>query len=266
MADIRKKLQEASGSNGGLKKMMIEQKLASLFYVKRDPEEESRFIKMLLEREGESQERVGLHASAMLASDNEFCLRQQVLSLFFKQNQNENVNANLMRIFEEGNCVHQKWQRLFIAAGLGKPEDMDRHRFIKKYDLSYTPDARIHLFGEDILVEIKSMNTYAFQKATSHPSGEKQLNFYLCREKLNWGFVLAEDKNTQEFKVFVVVRNKELDKQNVDRLVAIQEAKNYFIESRKMPKRKCKDCDCKQASTCNMRDACFNIGIGRKKI
>lgn len=265
MGDLKKKLAQAK-EQGGLKKMMLEQKLTSLFYVKRNPEEESRFIKMLLEREGENQERVGLHASAMLAGDKEFCLRQQVLSLLFKQIQNENVSASLARIFEEGNCIHQKWQRLFIAAGLGKPEDMDRHRFVKKYELSYTPDARIHIFGEDVLVEIKSMNTFAFQKATGHPSGEKQLNFYLCLENLPWGFVLAEDKNTQDFKVFIVKQDKEAAREYLERLVDIKEAKEYFFESKKMPKRKCKDCDCKQAQKCNMRDACFNIGMGRIKL
>ena len=265
MDKLSKKLSTAQGS-GNLKGMMLEQKLASLFYVKRDPEEESRFIKILLEREGANQERVGLHASAMLESDNEFCLRQQVLSLLYKQIQNENVPAGLARVFEEGNCIHQKWQRLFIAAGLGKPEDMDRHRFIKKYELNYTPDARIHIFGEDVLVEIKSMNTYAFQKAKGHPSGEKQLNFYLCLEKLPWGFVLAEDKNTQDFKVFIVKQDRKAAQQYLDRLVDIKEAKEYFLGSRKMPKRKCKNCDCKQAQKCNMRDACFNIGMGRIRL
>lgn len=255
-----------SASSGNLKAMMIEQKLNSLFSVKRNPEKEAKFIKILLEREGESQERVGLHASAMLAGDKDFCLRQQVLSLVFKQIQGDNIPVKLKRVFEEGNSVHQKWQRLFIAGGLGEPEDMDRHRFIKKYELSYTPDARIHIFGEDVLVEIKSMNTYAFKKATGHPSGEKQLNFYLCCEKLKWGFVLAEDKNDQEFKVFVVKRDVEAARMYLDRLVDIKEAKQYFIESGKMPKRICSSCDCKMAGKCNMRDACWNVGIGRVKI
>lgn len=253
-------------NNGNLKVMMIEQKLNSLFAIKRDPEKESKFIKQLLEREGEAQERVGLHASAMLSSDNEFCLRQQVLSLLFKQIQGDNIPIKLKRVFEEGNSVHQKWQRLFIAGGLGKPDDMDRHRFVKKYELSYTPDARINIFGEDVLVEIKSMNTYAFKKATSHPSGEKQLNFYLCFEKLKWGFVLAEDKNDQEFKIFIVKRNVEEGRKYLDRLVAIKEAKKYFIESGKMPKRICSSCNCKMAEKCSMKDACFNVGMGRIKL
>lgn len=264
MADLKRGLMNAS--SGNLKAMMVEQKLNSLFSVKRNPEKEAAFLKMLLEREGESQERVGLHASAMLSGDKEFCLRQQVLSLLYKQIQSDNIPQKLKRVFEEGNSVHQKWQRLFIAGGLGEPDDMDRHRFVKKYELSYTPDARIHIFNEDVLVEIKSMNTYAFKKATSHPSGEKQLNFYLCFEKLRWGFVLAEDKNDQEFKVFIVKRNVEQGRKYLDRLVAIKEAKRYFIESGKMPKRVCSSCDCKQALTCNMKDACFNVGMGRIKL
>lgn len=264
MADLKSKL--INNSKGDLKQMMLEQKLSALFFVKRKPKQEAAFIRMLLEREGEQQERVGLHASAMLASDKEFCLRQQVLSLLYKQVQKENLPASLVRVFEEGNSVHQKWQRLFIAGGLGEPEDMDRHRFVKKYELSYTPDARIHILGEDVLVEIKSMNTYAFEKATSHPSGEKQLNFYLCMEKLEWGFVLAEDKNDQEFKIFIVHRDVEKAKPYLNRLVSIKQAKQHFLETGKMPKRLCGSCDCKQAEKCNMRDACWDIGIGRIKL
>lgn len=264
MVDLKRGLK--SVSSGNLKAMMVEQKLNSLFSVKRDPEKEAEFVRMLLEREGESQERVGLHASAMLSGDKEFCLRQQVLSLLYKQIQSDNIPQKLKRVFEEGNSVHQKWQRLFIAGGLGEPCDMDRHRFVKKYELSYTPDARIHIFNEDVLVEIKSMNTYAFKKATSHPSGEKQLNFYLCFEKLKWGFVLAEDKNDQEFKVFIVKRNVEQGRKYLERLVAIKDAKKHFIESGKMPKKVCASCDCKQAQTCNMKDACFNVGMGRIKL
>lgn len=264
MANLKDGLKNAS--SGNLKGMMIEQKLNSLFSVKRSPEKEAAFVKELLEREGETQERVGLHASAMLASEKEFCLRQQVLSLLYKQIQGDNIPVKLKRVFEEGNSVHQKWQRLFIAGGLGNPEDMDRHRFIKKYELSYTPDARIHVFGEDILVEIKSMNTYAFKKAMSHPSGEKQLNFYLCLEKLKWGFVLAEDKNDQEFKVFIVKRDIEKARPYLNRLVIIKKAKERFLETGKMPKRICSSCDCKQAEKCSMKDACWNVGIGRVKL
>ena len=146
----------------GMKEAIIEQKLNTLFFKKRDPKGEVEFIDLLLNREGERGERYGLHASAMLASENEFCLREQVLSLFYKQIQGENIPVNLKRIFEEGNAIHEKWQRMFIRGGIGKPTNMDRSRFKKKYDLSYTPDAQIDILNcEDVPVEIKSMNISA---------------------------------------------------------------------------------------------------------
>ena len=35
----------------------------------------------------EHENRYGLHASAVIASDNEFCYREQLLSLFYEMNQ-----------------------------------------------------------------------------------------------------------------------------------------------------------------------------------
>ena len=42
--------------------------------------------------------------------------------------------------------------------------------------------------------------------------------------------------------------------------------KKVFIEEHEAPPRKCKNPDCKMASTCFMRDACWNIGQGRRKL
>ena len=52
----------------------------------------------------------------------------------------------------------------------------------------------------------------------------------------------------------------------VGRLKTIQEMKRDYIENGVLPPRKCKNCDVKRASQCNMRDACFNIGKGRVKL
>lgn len=246
---------------------MIEQKFNSLFFEKPLVTEELRFLELLLKREGERQERYGLHASAMLVGEKEFCLREQVLSLFFKQNQGENIQAGLKRIFAEGDSIHQKWQRLFIRGKIGSYKNMDRPRFNKKYDLSFTPDAQIDILQcEDVPVEIKSMNTYAFKHATGHPSGEKQLNFYCVFLQKPWGILLLEDKNTQEFKVFIIEKSVKKARPYLDRLVIIQDAKNEFLESGTLPAKKCKSCDEKKAMQCNMRDACWKIGKGRKKL
>ena len=176
----------------------------------------NRLEKLFLEAR-DHENRYGLHASAILASDNDFCYREQVLSLFYKMNQGENLPIKLLKIFAQG-------------------------------------------------------NTFAFKKQRGHPSGEKQVNFYLWALTVytgiphRRGFVLVDSKDDQEIKVVPVTYSKEKVAPYVQRLKDIQVMKREFIEEHIVPPRKCKNCDVKRAAQCNMRDACFNIGMGRVKL
>ena len=215
-------------------------------------------------------DRYGLHASAILASDNEFCYREQVLSLFFKMNQGEQLPIKALKIFAQGNAMHEKWYRLFKMAGIDVA--IERSLFLKQYDLSFTIDALLNLFNEEIICDVKSQNSFAFKKSKGHPSGEKQVNFYLwALTKYTGvphkkGFVLVDSKDDQEVRVVPVRYDKSKVIPYVGRLKTIQEMKKDYIENGVLPPRKCKNCDVKRASQCNMRDACFNIGKGRVKL
>jgi hypothetical protein len=246
--------------------LIIEQKLNSLFYEKPMIEEEAEFIHLVLSKNGYNTERAGLHASAIITSDNEFCYREQILSLFFKQKQGEQIPISQKRIFEAGTSIHEKWQRLFIRGKIATPQDLDHTRYANKYDLSYTPDAIVKIGKFQYIVEIKSVNTYQFKNMRSHPSGKKQLMLYMFLSGIHKGFVLAEDKNTQEFKVFVYDYDEEVVLPFIERLEAIQVYKKQFKEEKKIVKRICPNSTCKRALKCPMLDACFNIGMGRIKL
>ena len=255
-----------------------------MFYLDKNIEEETEFVRQVMTRGLESQERVGLHASAMIVSDNQFCIRQQVLSLVYKQLQGQQISIGLKRIFEEGNAIHEKWQRMFIRAGYAKARTLDRTRFDNDYQMSYTPDivCRIPEFFDGVMIgEIKSVNPMQFRKMESHPSAHKQLQLYMhecikeAKRKGNWngkdytkGFVLCDDKGGQEFKIFVYDYDPEFVKPYVERLEAVKHYFKEFMTKNKMVPR-CKNCtsyDCKQAEKCPMKDACYNRGIGRVKI
>lgn len=216
------------------------------------------------------ENRYGLHASAILASDNEFCFREQVLSLFYEMNQGEQLPIKALKVFAQGNAMHEKWYKLFKRAGIDVA--IERSLFLKKYDLSFTIDALLNLFNEEIICDVKSQNSFAFKKSKGHQSGEKQVNFYLwALSKYTGvphrkGFVLVDSKDDQEIRIVPVKYNKEKVIPYVERLKAIQDMKKEFVESKELPKRKCVNCDTKRASQCNMRDACFNIGKGRIKL
>lgn len=258
--------------------------LNKMFYLEKNIKEETEFVKQVMTRGLESQERVGLHASAMIVSDNQFCVRQQVLSLCYKQLQGQQISIGLKRIFEEGNAIHEKWQRMFIRAGYAKAKTLDRTRFDEDYKMSYTPDivCRIPEFYDGAMIgEIKSVNPMQFRKMESHPSAHKQLQLYMhecikeAKRKGTWngkdylkGFVLCDDKGGQEFKVFIYDYDEEFLKPYIERLESVKHYYKKFIETNKIIPR-CKNCtsyDCKQSEKCPMKDACWNRGIGRVKL
>lgn len=258
--------------------------LNKMFYCKKNIEEETKFVKAVMTRGLESTERVGLHASAMIVGEKQFCIRQQVLSLVYKQLQGEQNSAGLKRIFEEGNAIHEKWQRLLIRAGYAKANTLDRTRFDKEYMLSFSPDVvcRIPEFYEGAMVgEIKSVNTYQFKQMTSHPSAHKQLEFYMfelikqAKLKNKWnekdylkGFVLCDDKNTQDFKLFIYDYDPEFVLPFIERCDEVKMRYDLFMSENKMAKRH-KDCtsyNCKMAENCPMKNACWNRNNGRIRI
>lgn len=257
----------------------LEAILNKMFYLERDIEEETKFIKAVMTRGTETQERSGLHGSAVIVGDKQFCVRQQVLSLEYKQLQGEQIPVGLKRIFEEGNAIHEKWQRLFIRAGYAKANTLDRTRFDEEYKVSFTPDivCRIPSFYDGAIVgEIKSVNTYQFKEMQSHPSAHKQLELYMmllikqAKLKGKWngkdylkGFTLCEDKNTQDFKVFIYDYDKDFVVPYVERLEEIKFHHDKLLTENKVVKKhsECKSYNCKMSEKCPMKDVCY----GRSK-
>ena len=259
----------------------LEKILNQMFYLPKDIEKETAFVKQVMTRGLESTERVGLHASAIIVSDKKWCLRQQVLSLMYKQLQGEQVSVGLRRVFEEGNAIHEKWQRLFVRAGYSSVDDLDVTKFNKQWRVSYTPDIECLIpqyFDGKMIGELKSVNTFQFKKMNKHPSAGKQLQWYMAlsiaREKQagTWngidytkGFVLNEDKNTQEFKLEVYEYEPDRVEPFIQRCKDIKDGYKRVHSAGKMVARPedAKSSDCKRCHDCPMRDACWNTGQGR---
>lgn len=253
----------------------LEKILNATLYLDKNVEEETKFVKMVMTRGYENQERVGLHASSFIVGEKEFCLRAQVLSLMYKQLQGEQIPVGLKKIFEEGNAIHEKWQRLLIRAGYAQATTLDVTQFNKQFRISFTPDiiCKIPEFYEDKMVgEIKSMNTYQFKdmikKGKRHPSASKQLQWYMHLTGIHKGFVLCEDKNTQDTKLEVYDFDSMVVAPYIERAEAIKYYYKRVHSEGKMVKRPsdAKSSDCKRCSKCVMRDACWNMGMGKVPI
>jgi hypothetical protein len=275
MSGLISEIKKAARNNGTKiqtsESAKLEKIFNAMFYLDKNIKEETKFVQQVMTRGAETQERVGLHASALIAGEKDFCIRQQVLSLLYKQLQGEQVEVGLKRIFEQGNAIHEKWQRLFIRAGYSTYKDLDVTQYDERYKISFTPDiiCRIPEFYDDKMIgEIKSVNTYQFQKMSKHPSAYKQCQWYMFLTGIKKGFVLSEDKNTQDFKVEVYDFDSELIAPFQDRAEQIAYYYDRVLKEHKMVARPkdCKSPDCKRCSKCALRDSCWNIGKGRIRI
>lgn len=226
---------------------------------------ESELNKLFYKPKVHGEERKGLHASAIIVPPSQFCLREQVLSVLFKRNKEESkdISNYLIRIFEEGNSVHEKWQNLFVNAGIAKA--IEGRGYSSFYDLYMTPDAIIEMFGKQWIVEIKSANTNSFKKmVTKHGSGNNQMQLYMYFFNIPRGFVLVEDKNDQNIKIFPEIFDYKVAYPYIKRLSDIKNGKEKFISDDVLPCMLCGDLTESRAKKCPMSDSCF--GIEREKL
>ena len=248
----------------------IQAKLNRLFLAEKNIEEETKFVKAVMTRGFETTERLGLHASDMIGADKAvFCVRRRVLSLMYRQNGDEDLPINVKRIFEEGNAIHEKWQRLFIRGKLTDAKHCDVTKWYDDFMLSYTPDiiCEIKPYGK-MICEIKSQNTYLFQKGQEHVPAKKQLNWYMFLSGIKQGFVLVEDKNNQDFRIHYYKYDHEIVAPFIERAEKIMFYYERVMNEKKMIKRdaSCTSPACKVAMACPMKDACYDVGRGRSSI
>lgn len=271
ISDIKKSALDNNTKIQSSEAAKLEKILNATFYLDKNINEEAKFVKQVMTRGQESQERVGLHASSLIVGDKDFCVRQQVLSLIYKQLQGEQINVGLMRIFEQGNAIHEKWQRLFIRAGYSKASDLDVTQFNDAYKISFTPDIICSIpefYDGKMIGEIKSVNTFQFQRMVKHPSAWKQCQWYMYLTGIHKGFVLSEDKNTQDFKIEVYDYDPSIVAPFIDRAEAIKYYYNKLMKQHKIVQRPdgAKSSDCKRCKDCPMRLSCWNLEGGKIKI
>lgn len=263
------RLKDLKISENVLIEARIKEKLNELFYAPPKLKEEVEMLDYQYTKAADQEkERSGLHASSITnATKNNFCFREQLANILyleakrkgkkppkiiydvFKSNleRNErNIPIHLKRIFEEGNSIGVKWQRLFVRGGIGVKEDMDVPRFNSQYDLIYTPDAIVEIDGHKYVVEIKSMNKNSFEKAKSHPAGQKQLRLYMHMEGIQRGFVLVDCKDNSDFKVFVSMAGKTKQEEHLSNFITLMEKvqryKKVALKRRSLPPCNCGKC------------------------
>lgn len=229
---------------------------------------------MLLQEQADKPLRAGLHASSVLVPEEQWCLRRYVL---FERNP-ERAEKPLLQswewkthsIFENGWDLHQRWQQVFLNAGVAvfnrslNDYELDLTHFNEDVQLHFSPDAIIQYAGQKYVVEIKGYKQESYQQllvaSTSPEAATKQCNLYinLLRQEgmqIAGGLVLVENKNNQDFFVRAIQYDHSMAMPYFDRLLALKAKR--VTGNNLVPKRKCSSLDTPLARACPMRRTCF---------
>lgn len=240
----------------------IKTKLNNLFYLPKK-EKEADLIKHILTRGTGDEERKGLHANMILEDEKTFCYRKCVLASLYRQKQRENIDIDLLCVFEEGNAVHEKWQRLFLRGGLTDIQNCDRTCYDDFEQVYYSPDIIAEIDREKFIVEIKSMCSFAYKKLVNsrqvHASAYKQIQLYMYFTQIKKGIILCENKDTQEFMVKIIPYRPNDVAFYVDRMSDISLYRDSLQANKKMVRRveTCTGYNCAKAVKCPMREVCY---------
>lgn len=206
------------------------------------------------------------HASAILVSESEWCLRKQVLLAIYPElAERPEVmpwTARQNAVFLNGWLLHEKYQRLF--SDHGKVIEVEHSHYDETRMLHFTPDAIIEFGREIYVVEIKGYKAETWEKmdeAGEPPqAAHHQANLYTYLLGIERWLILVENKNTQEIKVWSGEQDAELAKVYIERMYAV---KGRVTLARgqaqtKLPDRICPNCNDYRAQKCPVRRVCFS--------
>src|SRR5579859_6068863 len=203
------------------------------------------------------------HASAILAPESSFCLRQLVLLATQPERaerpEQKPWDSHTNAVFLNGWTLHEKYQKLIKL--FGSVIEVEESHFDETRLLHFTPDAIVWHMGHKMVIEIKGYKQSHFEKLNESggPPGDahKQANFYCHLLQIQYGLILVENKDTQEYKVWCVEYSKELTQPYIDRLYHFKAAYSKAGRTGELPARCCKHAGESRAQKCPMRAYCF---------
>lgn len=155
----------------------------------------------------------------------------------FKGYPREEISKGSFRKFVIGNLIHRNVMRELLSLSTDDIHVVSSEITIPKNDLiTGRADIIVSIDNELHVVDIKSINDYAFKllkdKAREPDEGYiKQLNLYMHFFGIKKGFLLFDNKNTQELLEVPLDYNEALALQCIERFKKIKE----MIEKEIMP-------------------------------
>lgn len=165
------------------------------------------------------------------------------------------ISGELQRIFDVGTWYHLYLQS--ILYNIGWLESAEVPVVNEKMFINGKADGVIkeEIYGERVLLEIKSMNTWTFQKALfkPYPKHEYQAGIYAKELGIKKVLFLYINKDTSEIKDFLVEVSEELLGTSYGKMNEVID----HVKNKTLPKGICSDRFCTTALECPYRTLCF---------
>lgn len=194
------------------------------------------------------------HPSQLLSG----CIRQMAFDLKGTRPSDEikrPIGGALQRVFDVGTWYHIYMQNILYRLGYLKAAEVpviNKEKYLNgKADGVFKKE----VFGEEVVLEIKTMNNWNFSKAIFKPfkKHEFQASLYARELGIKKVLYLYINKDTSEIRDFLVPVNEE-------QLEIADKKMNKVISSVKegiLPKRSCSDKFCDEAIVCPFATLCF---------
>lgn len=201
------------------------------------------------------------------------------------------------KIFTTGWDLHERWQKLFLdtAQSLADEDirqqwlemfgqfsdpawnaelsgwELDLTHFNEGYEVYFSPDAILQIGPHQYIVEIKGIKQEYFDKLTDDleqactvyeliKKARIQANIYMHLTGLKKAILLIENKNTQEFRIYLTQYDKALFEPYHERMLNVKAATINAKRSnglQVLPQRVCQSPEDRLARQCPIRDYCF---------
>lgn len=203
----------------------------------------------------DSNKREGIKKSVGFGpSKTSLCARYWYIS-FKGAMRDEKVNPRTQRIFDNGHAVHDRWYKYFNGMGIMVDEEIPIVVNDPVPIIGFA-DAVVDWDGNK-LVEMKSIGMEGFQyrKHFNKPKDDhyNQAQLYLYALKLEKGYVIYEDKSSQDFLIFEI----EKDDEHIEKLLRRYKKWYKFVKEDVVPPRPYKR-DSKQCNWCEFETECWD--------
>jgi CRISPR/Cas system-associated exonuclease Cas4 (RecB family) len=165
------------------------------------------------------------------------------------------ISGELQRIFDVGSWYHLYFQNILFAMDFLEEAEVPVSNKKKYIEGKADGVFKAHVFGKRAVLEIKSMNSWTFQKAVFKPlkKHEFQASIYARELGIELVYFLYVNKDTSQIRGFLVDTNKEMLVQADVKMDLVIEN----VEKRTLPPRACKDKLSDNALACPFRELCF---------